>query len=331
MPYVLRMRARSVTFWLVVAGLLVPGLLLTVLRLLQADGGWWVRGVAFAPLAVPLYGAAVVLLLVRRLAGGRRGTLLVLVPLVGLGLHAWWLAPLFTGASPPPAADSATVVVMTANLLKGAADGPQVLAEASRRDVDLLAVQEVTDEALALMEAAGLDEVFPYREGETGVRVTGTMLFSRTPIDDVVPLATRMTSFTATVELDGGSWPVAVVHPAAPIKSAVEWHEDHARVLEAVREMDVDLVLGDFNAGPDHQPMLDLAEAGWRDVVEVANEGWRPTWPADGVEPVSDLPSPRLVQIDHVLVGTRIAALGSERVHVDGSDHAAVVARVAAK
>ena len=144
-------------------------------------------------------------------------------------------------------------------------------------------------------------------------------------------MATRMASFTATVALDGGSWTVAVVHPSPPIQSAREWHDDQALVLDAVRQMDVDLVLGDLNAGPDHEPMLDLADAGWRDVVEVANEGWRPTWPADGVEPVSDLPSPPLVQIDHVLVGTRIAALGSERVHIDGSDHSAVVARVAAK
>ncbi|WP_295661753.1 endonuclease/exonuclease/phosphatase family protein, partial [uncultured Nocardioides sp.] len=88
---------------------------------------------------------------------------------------------------------------------------------------------------------------------------------------------------------------------------------------------------GDFNASPDHEPMLALAEAGWRDVAELANAGWQPTWPADGVEPVTDLPSPRLVRIDHVLVGERVAALASSRLVVDGTDHAAVVAEVAAR
>ncbi len=325
------MRARSILFWLVVAGFLVLALLLTALRLLELDGGWWVRGVAFTPLAIPLYAVALVLLVARRVVGGRRGTVLVVLPVAGLALHAFWLAPLFTGGNPPPAANAERVTVMTANLLKGRADASQLLSEASRRGVDLLAVQEITDAALAQLEESGLDDVFPYRAGETGSEVTGTMLFSRTPVDDVVPIATTMTSFTATVELDGGTWQVAVVHPSPPINSIRDWHEDHALVLHAVREMGADLVLGDFNAGPDNEPMLELADAGWRDVVELANDGWRPTWPADGVEPVSDLPSPRLVQVDHVLVGRRIAAIGSDRVHIDGSDHAAVVAEVAAK
>jgi endonuclease/exonuclease/phosphatase family metal-dependent hydrolase len=302
-----------------------------VLRLVQADGGWFVRGVAFTPLAVPLYAAALVLLLARRLLGVRRGTLLLLLPVAGLVVHGVWLAPLFTGSTPPPAAGAPTVTVMTANLLRGEADAPGLLVEATRRDVDLLAVQEITVEALALLEAAGVDEVFPHRAGETGTAVTGTMLFSRTPVDDVVPVATRLTSLTANVELDGTSWAVAVVHPSAPIDSIGDWRRDHALVLEAAEGIDADLVLGDFNASPDHEPMLALADAGWRDVVELANEGWQPTWPADGVEPVTDLPSPRLVDIDHVLVGERIAALGSQRVRVDGTDHSAVVAQVAAR
>ena len=318
-------------FWLAVGCLLLLALVLTLLRLLELDGGWWVRGVAFTPLAVPLYAAALVLLVGRRLVGGRPGTALVLLPLAGLALHAVWLAPLFTGANPPPAADAETVTVMTANLLRGQADVAGLVAEASRREVDLLAVEEVTDEALAKMVAAGVDEVFAYRGGRSGYGVRGTMLFSRTPVDDVVPIATAMTSFTATVELDAGPWRVAVVHPRPPYDSTDEWHQDHALVFEAVQDLDADLVIGDFNAGPDHEPMLRLAGAGWRDVAEVANEGWQPTWPADGVEPVTDLPSPRLVQIDHVLVGRRIAALGSERVRIGGSDHSAVVARVAAK
>ena len=325
------MRARSVLLWLVVAGLLVPAVALTTLRLVQGDVGWFVRGVAFTPLAIPLYAAALVCLVVRRLLGGRRGTLLVVVPVVGLVVHVLWVAPLYAGTNPPPAAGAARITVVTANLLRGQADVLHVLEEASDRDADLLAVQEVTDESLATMEEAGIEELFPFRAGETGWGIRGTMLFSRTPIDDVVPLATTMTSFTASVELDAAPWTVAVVHPAAPINSSGDWRRDHAAVLEAVQGVDADLVLGDFNASPDHEPMLALADAGWRDVAELANAGWQPTWPADGVEPVTDLPSPRLVRIDHVLVGERVAALASSRLVVGGTDHAAVVAEVAAR
>ncbi|MBA3783812.1 MAG: hypothetical protein H0X12_18440 [Nocardioides sp.] len=95
--------------------------------------------------------------------------------------------------------------------------------------------------------------------------------------------------------------------------------------------MSADLVVGDLNASPDHKVMMELADAGWRDSVELANDGWLPTWPADGVEPVSDLPSPRLVQIDHVLLGDRWAAVDNDVVVFGGSDHAALVAVVAPK
>lgn len=325
------MRARSLLFWLVVAGLLAPAVLLTVLRLAQPSAAWGVRGVSFAPLAVPLYAGALGLLLLRRLVGGRRGTALALLPLAGLAAHAWWLAPLYTGSNPPPAAGAEPVVVMTANLLVGEADGPTVVREASRRGVDLLALQEVTDPVLAQMEESGLDELFPYRAGESGSRVEGTMLLSRTPVDDVVPVATELTGFSATVEIGDDPWSVVVVHPLPPIGSATAWRQDHRAVLDAAREVDADLVVGDLNAVPDHEPVQALADAGWRDVVELLDGGWQPTWPADGTEPVTGLPAPRLVQIDHVLVGRRVAAVSVDRVTVPDSDHTAVVAEVARK
>ncbi|WP_426243898.1 endonuclease/exonuclease/phosphatase family protein [Nocardioides sp. LHG3406-4] len=323
------MRARAVLFWLVVAGFLGPAMVLTLLRLVQADGGWWVRGVAFTPLALPAYAVALVLLVLRGVAGGRRGTALVLVPLAGLALHAYWLAPLYLGANPPPAAGAEPLTVMTANLNGGHADSASVVREAARRGADLLAVQEVTPDALALMEEAGADELFGYRAGETGTGAEGTMLFSRTPVDDVVPLATGFSGFTASVTVGDEPLRIVVAHPRTPIDSTRGWREDLRLVLEAARTVDADLVVGDLNATRDHEPLLALGDAGWRDVGELANQGWQPTWPADGVEPVSDLPSPRLIAIDHVLVGGRLAAIGSDVVDFGGGDHAALVAEVA--
>ena len=325
------MRARSVLFWLVVVCLLVPAVLLTVLRAVQPAAAWGVRGVSFAPLAVPLYAAALALLVLRRLVGGRRGTALALLPIAGLAAHAWWLAPLYTGSNPPPAAGAEPVVVMTANLLAGEADGPTVVREASRRGVDLLALQEVTDPVLAQMEEAGLDELFPYRAGETGPTVEGTMLFSRTPVVDVVPLETRLTGFSATVDIDGDPWSVVAVHPQSPVWSVRGWREDHRAVLDAAGVVDADVVVGDLNATLDHQPLGVLADGGWRDTVELVNGGWQPTWPANGVERRAGLPVPRVVQIDHVLLGPRVAALAAERVAVPGTDHTSVVAEVARK
>ena len=93
-------------------------------------------------------------------------------------------------------------------------------------------------------------------------------------------------------------------------------------------DLEPDLVVGDFNATADHAPMRALADAGYRDVGELANQGWQPTWPTRGVFDLLGLP---LAQIDHVLVGDRLAALDLGTVAVPGSDHRAVVATVALK
>ena len=104
-----------------------------------------------------------------------------------------------------------------------------------------------------------------------------------------------------------------------------------ASLLAAARDHEADLVLGDFNATEDHAPMRSLAAAGYRDVGELANQGWQPTWPASdrwAVLPGIAFP---LAPIDHVLVGPRLAAIGQHTVAVPGSDHRAVVAVVARK
>jgi endonuclease/exonuclease/phosphatase family metal-dependent hydrolase len=120
------------------------------------------------------------------------------------------------------------------------------------------------------------------------------------------------------------------VHPHSPVDAAL-WRRDHATIRAAVASGSPDLVVGDFNATPDHAPMRALADEGYRDVADLANEGWQPTWPANGLYRVLGVPLPRLAPIDHVLVGERLAALGSSTVDLAGTDHRPVVAEVARK
>ena len=87
--------------------------------------------------------------------------------------------------------------------------------------------------------------------------------------------------------------------------------------------------MGDLNATVDHEPMRRLADAGYRSATELANEGWQPTWPAYGVVHVAGVEVPRLVQIDHVLLGRRMAALETHTLAIRGTDHRALVAEVA--
>lgn len=323
-----RPSVRTMAFWLLLLALLAPAALLTTARAAEPPGGTWVRLVSFTPLALPLYAVALALLLGRAVLRGRRwawlaSALLVAVP---LGAHAWWYAPQVTGANPPPSAQSEPFRVMTANALRGRADLLGLVSAASTARVDVLVVQEVTPAALAVMESGGLDSAWPHRAGVPEEGTHGTMVFSRFPLGSPVRLDTAMASWDVAVTTPEGPLRLLAVHPFPPT-DAVQWAADHATIREAARG--ADLIVGDFNAGPDHAPMRALAGIRLRATTELANEGWQPTWPANGQFGVKGIPLPPSVQIDHVLIGDRLAAISTRTLRVEDTDHLAVVAEVA--
>ena len=84
--------------------------------------------------------------------------------------------------------------------------------------------------------------------------------------------------------------------------------------------------MGDLNATLDHEPVQRLVDDGWRDAVELADEGFSPTWPAHGeyrpfLGPV--------VAIDHVMLTDAWTVTEVGTVDVLGTDHLAVVATLA--
>ncbi len=310
---------------LVVVGLLAGAVVLSVLRVLQPDAAIAVRLVALTPLALVAYAAVALLVLVPALR--RRGAALVVlvVALAGIALHAWWLAPLWTGPQPPPAAGAEPFVVMSANVEGiGAADALAVVETASERGVDVLGLLEVTPEALASMDEGGLSALFPYRVGGEDDGIGGTVLLSRTPLGPATRVDTSDGSLVADLTIADRTVRTLVAHPVQPLSDVDQWRRDHAAVLAAAG--DVDLLIGDLNATLDHEPLQALADAGLHDATERANAGWQPTWPTDGGS--DGLPFP-VVQIDHVLVGRRIAALDTDTVRLEGTDHAAILAEVA--
>jgi endonuclease/exonuclease/phosphatase family metal-dependent hydrolase len=315
-----------VVFWLLVAAFLAPALLVTFCRLTEPSGRVGIAMVSFTPLAMPLYVVAAVLVGVRlvRLRTWRSAALPVtLVAIAGLVVHGWWYAPQVSGPNPPPAEGATPLVVMTANLLMGEADGVEVVRTASEEDVDLLVVEEVTPAVLADMDRAGLDELLPYRVGEAGSGASGTMAFSRQELTDPVRVDTYLGTWAFTM----GDLRVLAVHPSYPV-DADGWARDHGVIADAAAQEEADLLVGDFNATADNAPLRHLADLGYRDVGELANDGWNPTWPARGTFHGLGLP---VVQIDHVLVGPELASEGMSTVAVPDSDHRAVVARVARK
>jgi endonuclease/exonuclease/phosphatase (EEP) superfamily protein YafD len=307
--------------------LTLPALALTLARPWDSTSGLMIRLQAFAPFAIPLYAAVLVLCLAGGLlrTRGRRTPLLVgaLEALVGLGVHVWWFAPLVAGDEPAAAEGARTITVMNSNLYRGRADPEELVAEATRAHVDVLVVEEVTAEALARMDEAGLARLLPHRIGSPEADdVAGTMLFANEDLGTPVQLATGFQGWRVSV----GSMTVLAVHPVAPT-SPEQWREDHRVVLEDATDSHADLVVGDLNASHDHAVLRDLEAAGFRDAAELANEGWQPTWPANHLGVVSWMPP--VVRIDHVLLGPELTALETHTVEIEGTDHLALVAEIA--
>jgi endonuclease/exonuclease/phosphatase (EEP) superfamily protein YafD len=307
----------------VLLGLLVlPAVVLTVLRLTQPGWGPAVRVVAFTPYALPGYALAAVAAVLLLVWGRRRAIDLALTGVVvaGLVLHTVWVWPLFTGDAPEPAGEE-RVVVMTANASFGEADAEAVVAAVREAGVEVLTVSEIDGPFLSGLERAGLDEVLPYRAGGPGESIEGTMVFGREPVETVAEIDTSFDGLVVrTLDL---TW--AAVHPQPPVHPDA-WRRDHAAVLDAAREHDVDVVFGDLNATLDHAPVHRLVDAGWRDAVELANDGFLPTWPSHGE--YAPFPGP-VVAIDHVMVGDGLTVTDVDTVDIPGTDHRGVVARLA--
>jgi len=321
------MRVRGRVVGLLALGLvLAPAVVLTVVRLFEPWGERWVRLEAFTPLAIVMYGVALLALLVRFAMARRWGRGLAAAAVaLGLALHITWFSPMISGANPPPRAGAEPLRVMVVNLYAGRADGLDVVRAASEEDIDVLVVTEMTPAALARMESAGLESLFPHRAGRSGRSKLGTMVFADVRLGHATPLSTSGASWRVPM----GKYTLFAVHPYAPTDIA-KWRRDHYLIRTAVADEQPDLVIGDFNATTDHPQMRALADAGYRSAAELANEGWQPTWPAAG-ESVLGISVPNVVEIDHVLVGPTFAGISTHTLDIPESDHRAVVAEVAQK
>ncbi|MEW2579113.1 endonuclease/exonuclease/phosphatase family protein [Streptomyces syringium] len=265
------------------------------------------------------------------------GTVVVLVVL--LVLRSWWVAavaavlvvtelawtvPRFVPDREPVSASAPRLRVATSNAHVGAVD-PEVLVRLVRAErLDVLAMEEMTPQAIAALDKAGMAELMPYRELHPE---SDSSLYSRLPLTGGGLLRGRATVWpqtTAAVKVGGRTVRLVAVHTLYPLGDARRWAHDMRELREEAVDSGRDTVfLGDFNATLDHAPMRRLLSAGLTDSHAELGRGWAPTWPADA----SGVPS--LLQLDHVLHGSGLAAVSVSEHVVRGSDHKAVVAELA--
>jgi endonuclease/exonuclease/phosphatase (EEP) superfamily protein YafD len=268
----------------------------------------------------PLAGTAVA-------AAGRQKALTV-AGLATLVLFGASQLPLYVGG-PGVGGPSVPLRVLTSNTRYGFVAVDQLVGHVRDGDVDVLAVQELTPEAVARLAASGIGDLLPYEVLRPESGVGGAGLYSRFPLAQVtVPVEFGHAPIvaTTTVVRDGARIPmtVASVHPRAPWPDSTrEWSDELARLAEWTDRISGAVVLaGDFNATNDHDQMRRFFDNGYIDGAARAGGGYLATYP-------SDRRYPPLIAIDHVLTRGGPVTTKIKSLTISGTDHRAVLATVA--
>jgi endonuclease/exonuclease/phosphatase (EEP) superfamily protein YafD len=224
----------------------------------------------------------------------------------------------------PPGANGPELRVLSTNLKLGLADPAAVVNLIETNEIDVLSVQELTPQALAALEFAGLRDFLPHVVADPDVSSHGGAILSRHPLGDlggVEPSGYPFAMPRARLAVPGAQ-PVDVVavHPVPPTgPNAVETWEDGLDALPVAETPGpLMLLVGDFNATLDHRELREVVDRGYVDAGDAMGGGLQPTWPERLVRPG--------VTIDHILADERAAITGYDVHELPGSDHRAVSA-----
>jgi endonuclease/exonuclease/phosphatase (EEP) superfamily protein YafD len=227
-----------------------------------------------------------------------------------------------------PAAAGPALRVLTANLLVGRAAADALVELARRKRADVLFVQELTDDAAARLERAGLYELLPRRVTQPMAHGTrGSGIYARFPLSDRSPARPMSPArCTARLELPSGQFvDLACIHTASPKPAwsppaAARWR---CQLSALPPPGDTPLILaGDFNATLDHAQFRRLLRLGYVDAASQAGNGLVATWGPRAHRRLT------LLAIDHVLIDRRSAVLTTSVHRLTGSDHRALYAEV---
>jgi endonuclease/exonuclease/phosphatase family metal-dependent hydrolase len=217
--------------------------------------------------------------------------------------------------------------VLTANLLAGRAMAEAVTELVGRKHADVLFVQELTGDATARLQRAGLGDLLPHQVTQPVPHSTRGSIYARYPLRGGPPAAPRSAArCTARLDLPSGQFVyLACIHAAPPKPpwspgATARWRSQLS-ALPAPGDSPL-ILAGDFNATLDHAQFRRLLRRGYADAASQAGNGLSPTW---GPQPGR---RPALLAIDHVLTDRRCAVLSTSAHLLPGSDHRAVYAEL---
>jgi endonuclease/exonuclease/phosphatase (EEP) superfamily protein YafD len=254
-----------------------------------------------------------------------RSRLIPALGVFGLLVHGVWLAPYFVSDRPEAAGDR-KLTVLSANLEYGAGDPATIARLVREHDVDVVSLQELTEDAMPGIQAAGLDRLLPYRYAVPGPPTpAGSGIWSRYPLSGGHKLEpARFHNLEATLDTGRQKLTVVAAHPFPPVGPDGHrlWERDYTTLHASLAGIHAPAIIaGDFNATPDHQPLRRLYDLGYTDAADRAGAGLVLTWPAGSR-------IPPMLALDHVLVKGDLAVERFERVRVPNTDHYAVLAEL---
>jgi endonuclease/exonuclease/phosphatase family metal-dependent hydrolase len=205
----------------------------------------------------------------------------------------------------------------------GRADVEVLVARVRQLGVDVLFLQELTEDAVTRLKQAGLDDVMPFALVDLRGGSRGSGIYSRFPLSEGPAVATvHMAQPTALLELPNGyTVELICTHPVPPSlghTGATRWRADLAALPPPGKLPRV--LAGDFNATLDHAAFRDVLRRGYLDAGLQTGNALTPTWGPPGRN--------ALLTLDHVLVDRSCAVLGYSVHVVPGADHRAVYAEI---
>ncbi|MFC9895427.1 endonuclease/exonuclease/phosphatase family protein [Nocardia sp. NPDC127579] len=278
---------------------------------------WELFALAASGASFLMLGAVVGLVLVLIARGWRSAGVAGLVVAAAL----WTQLPIFVPNG--HAATGPKVTVMQSNILFGGADVDTVVRTVRAERVDLLTVDELTQEAVDRFAAAGLAAELPYQFLIPGLGGGGTGIYSRYPLRDTERFeGFRMANLGATMQHpERGDIAVFALHPMPPNLDFAAWSWEMPRIREILDARTGPAIVGaDFNATRDHAAFRALVAGRFDSAADQVGAGPVLTWPdSRRWGPV--------LGIDHILVADGTAE-ELRSLTIPGSDHRALLARL---
>ena len=280
-------------------------------------------GATFVPL-VALTGL-ILAVLFRRVLLSIIGVLLVTAT---LAIQVSWY---YFGPS-PRIGRHAEVRMLSSNLRYGRAD-PTEFVGLAQESADVVAVAELTPEAVERFNQTGIQESFPYSLLNPLPGAGGVGLWSRYPIKPVtVPRRRAVRIPAARIEVPNvlNDPLIASVRVMSPVAGDTNTVEDWGNGMAGAKaQLDnfaheagpaAVIVGGDYNSTPDMRQFRDLLTNGYHDAVQQTGSGFAPTFRAD-------VAIPPVITIDHILTRNAVAS-SIKTVTIKGSDHRALLATI---